>query len=163
MACRESGIGPRLLLVVWVEAAICPPRARGACPARGQYPLTKPRAPPKEAVRLFRRKPNIDESRRRAKKELSKGSSKPIRARLLEKEIIQTRDARLNKISASARTKSWAEAVSGNARAFSVHGTWGPLGRRVRVMARGRYYFPVARAPPPKEAIQLFRRCAEYR
>ena len=73
------------------------------CPAQSST-----RAPLKEAIRLFRRKPNIAESRRRAKKELSKGSSKPIRARLLEKEIIQTRDARLNKISASARTKNGA-------------------------------------------------------
>ena len=73
------------------------------CPAQSST-----RAPLKEAIRLFRRKPNIAESRRRAKKELSKGSSKPIRARLLEKEIIQTRITRLNKIFASARTKNWA-------------------------------------------------------
>ncbi|WP_300852077.1 hypothetical protein, partial [uncultured Rikenella sp.] len=42
---------------------------------------------------------------RRPRRAVSDGS-KPIRARLLEKEIIQTRKMRLNKISASARTKN---------------------------------------------------------
>ena len=58
-----------------------------------------------------------------------------------------------------ARTKNgarnWAEAASGNAQHFPSTGCVA-LGRRVRVMARGRYYFPVARVPRLKERFNYF-------
>ena len=58
--------------------------------------------------------------------------------------------ARFDKISQGARTKSWAEAASGNALAFPVHGTWGPRGPSA-VPSR-RY----SRAPRLKERFNYF-------
>ncbi len=49
-----------------VEAAICPPRARGACPARGQSPPVAKDARRRLKTRFnyFGGEPNIDESRK---------------------------------------------------------------------------------------------------
>ena len=54
------------------------------------------------------------------------------RARSLKKEIIQTRDLRLNKISASARAKNWAELIKRYA--VSLRPAGAPIGRFVRVV-----------------------------
>ena len=63
------------------------------------------------------------------------------RARSLKKEIIQTRDLRLNKISASARAKNWAELIKRYAvslRPAGVTRTPPAQGSFIRVKARPR-------------------------
>ncbi|WP_300681817.1 hypothetical protein, partial [uncultured Rikenella sp.] len=44
------------------DTAICPPRARGACPARGQYPQTNARRRLKRRFNCFGDEPKQNES-----------------------------------------------------------------------------------------------------